>query len=287
MSLIMANEKKLVTFDNIQQYHNKLYQVVDTKQDSLVSGSNIKTINGQSILGDGDITISGGCSSDANVQAVAIGDIVDDVIPTNYYVLPFTSNDLLNILNYDPGADLSDMLSSTEAYKVAKAINSKKLIYLPNDTIGYTLIENVCAQISSEDAFQLQLIFNLEGIRIKISGNHNGIHVERFYSSYDWYILHPVEDGIYYTGYCADTTTYAEEPLTTDNILIIAPSEISSNFVLHFMTGETIPEIQAYDDIFWPNGLIPQLEPNTEYELSVTWGYELPHAVLTPFKPAE
>lgn len=56
MSLSMANEKKLVTFDNIQHYHNKLSQVVDTKQNSLVSGSNIKTINGQSILGDGDIS---------------------------------------------------------------------------------------------------------------------------------------------------------------------------------------------------------------------------------------
>lgn len=52
----MLNENKLVTFDNIQHYHDKLSQVVDTKQDSLVSGSNIKTINGQSILGDGDIS---------------------------------------------------------------------------------------------------------------------------------------------------------------------------------------------------------------------------------------
>jgi hypothetical protein len=52
----MLNEKKLVTFDNIQHYHDKLSHVVDGKQDSLVSGSNIKTINGQSILGDGDIS---------------------------------------------------------------------------------------------------------------------------------------------------------------------------------------------------------------------------------------
>lgn len=33
------------------------------KQDTLVSGTNIKTINGQSLLGSGDITISGGSSS--------------------------------------------------------------------------------------------------------------------------------------------------------------------------------------------------------------------------------
>lgn len=31
-----------------------------TKQDTLVSGTNIKTINGQSVLGSGDIEIVGG-----------------------------------------------------------------------------------------------------------------------------------------------------------------------------------------------------------------------------------
>lgn len=37
-----------------------LYDNLDTKQDTLVSGTNIKTINNTSILGSGDITISGG-----------------------------------------------------------------------------------------------------------------------------------------------------------------------------------------------------------------------------------
>lgn len=36
---------------------------VNNKQDKLISGTNIKTINGTSILGSGDITISGGSSS--------------------------------------------------------------------------------------------------------------------------------------------------------------------------------------------------------------------------------
>ncbi len=33
---------------------------VDAKQDTLVSGTNIKTINGNSVLGGGDIVISAG-----------------------------------------------------------------------------------------------------------------------------------------------------------------------------------------------------------------------------------
>jgi hypothetical protein len=33
---------------------------LNTKQDTLVSGTNIKTINGQSLLGEGNIEIQGG-----------------------------------------------------------------------------------------------------------------------------------------------------------------------------------------------------------------------------------
>lgn len=39
------------------------YDLANGKQDKLVSGTNIKTINGQSLLGSGDITIQGGGSS--------------------------------------------------------------------------------------------------------------------------------------------------------------------------------------------------------------------------------
>ena len=43
---------------DLSQYATK--EELSTKQDTLISGSNIKTINGQDILGSGDIVISGG-----------------------------------------------------------------------------------------------------------------------------------------------------------------------------------------------------------------------------------
>lgn len=46
-----------------------------SRQEKLVSGTNIKTINGQSVLGSGDITISGGGSEYANTS-----EIVDNAI---------------------------------------------------------------------------------------------------------------------------------------------------------------------------------------------------------------
>lgn len=39
-----------------------LLDSVEGKQENLVSGTNIKTINGQSILGNGDLQISGGAT---------------------------------------------------------------------------------------------------------------------------------------------------------------------------------------------------------------------------------
>lgn len=42
-----------------------------TKQDALVSGENIKTVNGQSILGSGNITINGGATADYVDKAIA------------------------------------------------------------------------------------------------------------------------------------------------------------------------------------------------------------------------
>lgn len=44
-----------------------LQTALNAKQDTLVSGTNIKTINGSSVLGSGDLTISGGGGGDTGV----------------------------------------------------------------------------------------------------------------------------------------------------------------------------------------------------------------------------
>ena len=82
------------------------------KQDTLVSGTNIKTINGTSILGDGDITIAGGGEVDL----------------TNYY----NKQQVNNLLN--------DKVTSTE---LNEAINSAK-----NQTNAYA--DNAVAAAKNE-----------------------------------------------------------------------------------------------------------------------------------------
>ena len=54
---------------------NEKMSVWDEKQDELVSGTNIKTINGQSILGSGDVKVQ----TEANIKAVDTAESIDDV----------------------------------------------------------------------------------------------------------------------------------------------------------------------------------------------------------------
>jgi hypothetical protein len=59
---------------------DELYDQIAGKQKTLVSGTNIKTVSGKSILGSGDIPV--------NVQAVDTGDVLDDV-NTNYATVAY------------------------------------------------------------------------------------------------------------------------------------------------------------------------------------------------------
>ena len=71
------------------------HQDISHKQDKLVSGTNIKTINGESILGPGDIEFE----IEANVKAVDPNDIVDDCEVTDAIylssVVETTDNDIV------------------------------------------------------------------------------------------------------------------------------------------------------------------------------------------------
>jgi hypothetical protein len=73
-------------------YHNGTkiceYKVADNKQDALISGTNIKTINNQSLLGSGNIDIQGGGS----IYTAGTGiDITNDVISVADPVLKNTA----------------------------------------------------------------------------------------------------------------------------------------------------------------------------------------------------
>ena len=63
-----------------------LNTLLSGKQDTLVSGTNIKTINNNSILGSGNLTISGGTSTDVQINGTSItsGGVANIITETAY-----------------------------------------------------------------------------------------------------------------------------------------------------------------------------------------------------------
>ena len=83
------------------------YDLANGKQDKLVSGTNIKTINGESILGSGDITISGGGSSSGSgaypVEVINVPDAYYGLHPNTYYIIDgMTLGDALHVTLNEP-----------------------------------------------------------------------------------------------------------------------------------------------------------------------------------------
>ena len=57
---------------NFLDHDNSLANLSTAKQDTIVSGTNIKTINGTSVLGSGDIVISGSGLTQQQVMRIAL-----------------------------------------------------------------------------------------------------------------------------------------------------------------------------------------------------------------------
>ena len=77
ISTALASKADTATTYTKTETDNAITDATSTKQDTLVSGTNIKTINNQSILGEGNIEIQGGGSSYTAGDGI---DITNDVI---------------------------------------------------------------------------------------------------------------------------------------------------------------------------------------------------------------
>ena len=89
-------------------------EALSNKQDTLVSGTNIKTINGESLLGSGDITITSGGISDEDLQEI------ESKIPTK--VSQLTNDSGFITASEVPSQDLSGYVT-TEALEAVVVLN--------------------------------------------------------------------------------------------------------------------------------------------------------------------
>ena len=93
------------------------YDLANNKQDKLVSGTNIKTINGQSLLGSGNINISGGTGSSSNANIYVLN-FPDFILPSDEGLLNINFTDIIT------GIKNSDLL-------VLKATNNGRIYTYP------------------------------------------------------------------------------------------------------------------------------------------------------------
>lgn len=112
-----------------------------SKQDTLVSGTNIKTINGESILGSGDLTVSGGGGSTLTLYT--------NYNCSNLYVDSALTTSLLESVDYDYDAAMS-MLKNA----------GKVIVEWTDTTGGAARYAVVCGAFydTTEETFDVALI---------------------------------------------------------------------------------------------------------------------------------
>lgn len=83
------NQAPAIDADNLNKIEQGIYDAHTEKQDTLVSGTNIKTVNSESLLGAGDIEIVGGVlqvdvpSFSSLPQTVSNADVTADHVVVN------------------------------------------------------------------------------------------------------------------------------------------------------------------------------------------------------------
>ena len=112
-----------------------LYEGLDGKQAILVSGTNIKTINNESVLGNGNITISGGTPTDVQINGTSItSNNVANIVTNSAYNSSSnkiaTMSDLPSVANMQTTTNLVTSVSSSST---DTQYPSAKLFY---DTCG-------------------------------------------------------------------------------------------------------------------------------------------------------
>ena len=113
ISTALSSKADTATTYTKTETDNAITAATSTKQDTLVSGTNIKTINNQSILGEGNITIQGGGGS-----SYTAGDGID------------ITNDVISVTGK---VDTSAITTSVTSSSTDSQVPSAKAVY---DIVG-------------------------------------------------------------------------------------------------------------------------------------------------------
>ena len=117
---------------------NKLAGIdMTTKQDTLVSGTNIKTVNNQSLLGSGNITIEGGGSGTTNYNDLSNKPSINGttLVGDTTITIPTKTSDLTNDSGFITTTQLNTKQDTLVSGTNIKTINNQSLLGSGNITI--------------------------------------------------------------------------------------------------------------------------------------------------------
>ena len=135
----------------IQQNTDDIIVLQNNKQDVLISGENIKTINNESILGSGNIEIGGGSGETSNYNALTNKPKINNV--------ELNGNKSLNDLGIQPAGNyaLESEIPDVSNF-ITNSVNNLLNYYLKSETYTKQEVNNLIGQIAT---LQFQVVSTL------------------------------------------------------------------------------------------------------------------------------
>ena len=162
------------------------HQDISGKQDKLISGTNIKTINGESVLGSGDITISSGASSSAYPEVNhGTGDTTFTLTPNTFHVWDEVTSLTLNFGSGISGV-ANEYLFQFTSGPTATSLSLPDDIKWANDNVP-TIGANMIYQVSVLRGLASVLEFN-NPIVFPIIGDTGGNANEEYAKVYEYFV---------------------------------------------------------------------------------------------------
>lgn len=186
---------------------------IDKKQDTLISGYNIKTINGQSILGEGDLPIIDAGIETCDIRLTLDGNESSELIGTEITVLDNDSGKEY-VVSYVAGGVLVP-IDAGHRYSI---ICKRKGVYLPPSTVDAIAIKDYKRTVTLNyisppiGVYFYTISGNVEAFRsfAGVADDVFGVYVS---DGTNFIILHkelPITSGGIYTGFSGYNMSYTQ-----------------------------------------------------------------------------
>lgn len=293
------------------------------KQDALVSGKNIKTINGESIVGEGDITIAGGSGEkgdkgdkgDTGVGVQSVAQTTTSNADGGSNVVTVTLTDgTKSTFTVKNGSKGSQGIQGIQGEQGSKGDKGDKGDTGANGTNGTNGKDGADGEDGATFTPSVDSAGNLSWSNNKGLANPPTVNIKgpkgdkgdagsggggSSSGSGKEYIvveplLSPAGSEAYISNIVPNKTYIVSEPVSLLHINEFNVSDALSdeyNVIFKADSGETILSINSDNNIYWANGVIPTMDGGAVYELSIQrvniGTTEFFNAVLTPFKLIE